>query len=274
MFQGVSAKNKEENQGFFSPSIFPKTRKGELTTQQIVLIIILIASFIILLYFLFRINPGETNSKQICYNSVLLSSKGEGLIGSLDCTTNSVCVSGGDSCEQFNPTFTAKVDPSKKEEVLKVLADEMADCWWMFGEGKLDYVSINVVEEAEEILDESAPYHCAICSRIKFDKKIQNTLKEITYSDLYNYLKTHQSTHDSSSTYLRYLYAVNSLESSNNPVKEFDLNALPISTDAEYLIITGQDPEGWGDEYKRAQIVKTSEVSNVMCGAFDITKAQ
>ncbi|MEX2017252.1 MAG: hypothetical protein WD876_02165, partial [Candidatus Pacearchaeota archaeon] len=76
--------SKEKNQGFFSSyrSLFSKSKKGELTTQQIVTILIVIASFIILLYFLFRINPAETNQKQICYNSVLLSSKGEGLVGS------------------------------------------------------------------------------------------------------------------------------------------------------------------------------------------------
>ena len=61
-----------------------KNKRGELTTQQIIMITIIIISFVVLLYFLFRLNPGETSSKQVCYNSVVLADKGEGLVGSLD----------------------------------------------------------------------------------------------------------------------------------------------------------------------------------------------
>ena len=90
---------KEKNKKFFSHSFFSKTRKGELTTQQIIMIIIIVISFVVLLYFLFRLNPAETSSKQICYNSVALISKGKGLIGSLDCKTNYLCISGGEQLQ-------------------------------------------------------------------------------------------------------------------------------------------------------------------------------
>ncbi len=247
-----------------SPSPFSKSRKGELTTQQIVTIVIILASFVILLYFLFRINPGETSSKQICYNSIVLSSKGAGLIGSLDCKTNYMCLSGGDSCNDFNPTVTAKVDVAKKEEVLKALADEIADCWWMFGEGKIDYVS--------SVAGDS---HCAVCSRVKFDKKIQDTIKEITYAELADYMKTHQSNHDTSQSYLKYLYGANSLESSNTELKDFNINSIPIKTSNNYVIVTGIDPELIDqDKYIKANLVRTDEVtSKTRCEIFDITQA-
>ena len=241
-------------------------KNGELTTQQIITIIIIIISFVVLLFFLFRLNPGETSSKQICYNSVVLIGKGKGLIGSLDCKTNYLCMSGGDSCTNFNPTSTAKVDVSKKDQILKAIADEMAKCWWMFGEGKIDYVGHPLGGDS----------HCAICARIKFDAKVQDKVKEITYSELSEYMKTHQSSHDASQSYLKYLYGVNSLESSNTELKDFDLNSAPITTNKDYIIVTGIDPEPplISDKYIKVNIVKTDEVtSKTRCEIFDITQA-
>jgi len=46
-------------------------KKAELTTQQIVTIIILIISFAVILFFIFRMNFGEIEKKEICHNSVL-----------------------------------------------------------------------------------------------------------------------------------------------------------------------------------------------------------
>lgn len=243
---------------------FLKDKRGELTTQQIIILIILIISFVVLLYFLFVLNPAETSSKQVCYNSVVLISKGQGLIGSLDCKTNYLCISGGDSCTNFNPTATSDVDVSNKDEVLKAIADEMADCWWMFREGKVNYVG--------SIAGDS---HCAVCSRIKFDEKIQSKIKEITYSELYDYMKTHQSSHDTSQSYLKYLYGVSSLESSNTETKEFNVNSAPITTDKDYIIVTGIDPElVTDDKYVRVNIIRTDEATTkTRCEIFDITKA-
>jgi hypothetical protein len=257
-----------------------ETKKGELTTQQIVVIIIIIASFVILLYFLFLMNPAETSLKQICYNSVVLASKGGGLISSIDCKTDYICISGGGSCSNFNPTTTVKIDVSKKDtiknETLKAVADAMSDCWWMFGQGKLDYVSASVSSELEKVFDNTKPYHCAICSRIGFDDKIQANLKDISYAELYDYMKTHQTSNGNSQSYLKYIYNVNSPESANTPIK--DLNSEPMPTSKDYIIITGQDPKLFTpNPYKIVQIISTGEASDTsktMCGAFDVTKAQ
>lgn len=249
----------------FQRNLF-KEKKGELTTQQIIILIILVISFVVLLYFLFVLNPAETSSKQVCYNSVVLISKGQGLIGSLDCNTNYLCISGGDSCTNFNPTATVEINTENKNEILKAIADEMADCWWMFGEGKVDYIGKPLGGDPR----------CAVCSRIKFDEKIQSKIKEITYSELYDYMKTHQSSHDTSQNYLKYLYGVSSLEFSNTETKEFNVNSVPINTDKDYIIITGIDPEPplISDKYIKVNIVNTDEaIAKTRCEIFDITKA-
>jgi len=192
-----------------------KNKKAELTTQQIIMITIIIISFVVLLYFLFRLNPGETSSKQICYNSVILADKGSGLIGSLDCKTNYL-------------TIVA----DGKNETLKAISDEMADCWWMFGQGKIDYVSSDISDKVS----------CSICSIVSFDKKTNEKIGAISYSELYDYLRTNQKT--ASTSYLQYIYSVNSLD----VFKEFPISnylSKSIDTTKEYFILTGMAKEGW-----------------------------
>ena len=149
-------------------------KKGELTTKKLVTIIVLIASFVIILFLLFRLNLGATTDKEICHNSFVLKSKGQGLVGGLDCKTNYLCITGGGKCEEYNPTETIKIslkgeDEIIKQEITKVIADEIADCWWMIGECELDYGGFWDIQG----------YHCAVCSIIKFDDTIQAEYSEI-----------------------------------------------------------------------------------------------
>lgn len=138
-------------------------KKGELTTQQLVTIIILIISFVVVLFLLFRLGLGEETNKDICHNSVVMKSKSftksEAL---LDCRTTYVCISEKEDCENFIPTVT--VDVKTEEEIINAIQKEIDDCDWMLGGGKLDYGGFWDFDG----------YHCAICSKIKFDKEIQN----------------------------------------------------------------------------------------------------
>ena len=116
-------------------------KRGELTTQQIVVLIILITSFIVLMFFLFRLNFQETTNKEICRNSVVL--KGKSVLPAdmtpLKCNTNYVCITKDGSCEGLT-YYSYKIDVENKDEMYSALAEEMADCWWMFGEGEINYV--------------------------------------------------------------------------------------------------------------------------------------
>lgn len=147
-------------------------KRGELTTQQLVGIIILIASFAIILFLLFRLNLGESSAKEICHNSVIMKSQSKLAVGSVDCKTNYVCISGGEKCEEFNPTAT--VNAKTKEEIAAVLEKEIEDCWWMFGEGKIDYIGYWISKPGS-----LETHSCAICSIVKFDKQIQEEIPEV-----------------------------------------------------------------------------------------------
>jgi hypothetical protein len=205
-----------------------KNKKAEVTTHQVVLIIILIISFVIILYFLFRLNIGELTDKEICYNSVVLSSKNK-ITGGLDCSTSYACVSGGGECEEFSYDYKKEVNAENKEELMKAIADEMADCWWMFGEGELDYLGWR---------DKALPHiFCGLCASIKFDDEAMK--QKISFSEFYNYLNEINKTEDYS--YFEYFYYPNSVEGLKQKLSGigFDTDSNFINDDSRYSIITG-----------------------------------
>ena len=178
-------------------------KRAELTTEQIVGLIILIVSFAIILFLLFRLNLQELTDKEICHNSIL--TVGKSTIkseASIDCKTNYVCISGGKKCENFLPSLTREIQLTDSEEenknkIMNALAEEMADCWWMFGEGKVNYVGGNIL-----LVDTT----CSLCSVIAFDEEIKETMENsvITYGDFYDYLEN--TSFKNSRSYFYYLY--------------------------------------------------------------------
>ncbi len=178
-------------------------KKGELTTQQIIVIIILITSFIVVLTFLFLLDFPEESEKELCRNSVL--SKASPISGiketPLNCYTSYVCITEDGSCEGM-------VDPRKEKvktlnETYEVLANEMADCWWMYGEGKINYI------EKEFVRDN----YCSICNQILFDDSLKNIEGiedgNISKNKLYNYLIEEDYNEDVS--YALYLFGADGL---------------------------------------------------------------
>ena len=138
-------------------------KKAALTTKQTVLLILVIISLVVVLYFIFRMNIGGETKKEVCRNSVLL--KGESVFPgqvSLDCRPYYVCLSKTNSCG--NEIVDEVVKVSNKDDVYKAIADEMVDCWWVFGEGGIEYVDRAVLKTG---------YYCSICNTIVFDESVK-----------------------------------------------------------------------------------------------------
>ncbi|MCL5018226.1 MAG: hypothetical protein M1416_00455 [Candidatus Pacearchaeota archaeon] len=171
-------------------------KKGDITTQQIVLLIILIASFAVVLFFIFRLNLGATTEKEVCHNSVL--TRGSNVVPGesipLNCKTSYLCFTEDGSCEKMSGSFDVKKVTSDTE-TYDILANEMADCWWMFGEGKVNYLG-------EELLPK---LYCSICSQITFDDSMGQIFEDnkISQNAFYNYLATTEISEGKS--YLEYL---------------------------------------------------------------------
>ncbi len=156
-------------------------KKGELTTQQIVILIILVVSFAVILFFLLRLNLGSETDQEICHNSVITRGKSILPVDTfpLQCKRQYVCLSVDGSCEVMTKPEVIKV--KTKDEVYKALADQLAECWWMFGEGKVDYIS-------SEALSKN---YCSICSQISFDNSVKSIFENKSFFDkkeFYSYL--------------------------------------------------------------------------------------
>jgi len=224
------------------------SKKGEMTTQQIVTIIILVLSFSVILFLLFRLNLGDTTNEEICHNSVLLQEsalKG----GLVDCRTSYLCISGEEDCVDFN--YDKKIDVKNKNEAMGIIADEMAKCWWMFGEGEVDYLG-----------EDLKGYHCAICSIVKLSSDVE----EISYEELYNYMEINK-TETEGPSYSEYLYKMSEADSLTPEGS--------ILSGEKYSIVTGLNPN-WPtkDSIIYPMFVKSDEIKEkTECDVFDITKA-
>jgi hypothetical protein len=195
-----------------------REKKAELTTQQIVILTILIVSFIIILLFIFLLKPGDIADKEICHNSVVM--RGNSVLPEdaipLDCKTSYICITEDGSCERMTNPKIVKV--KEKEEVYEVLAENMADCWWMFGEGGIDYVG-------KEWINKNL--YCSICSQIAFDNSVIDVFgfETVDKKEYYNYLALTEMS-DKGLTYLEYLNAVSDMsEIHQGEFGEIDLNS-------------------------------------------------
>ncbi|PJE81663.1 hypothetical protein COU58_01840 [Candidatus Pacearchaeota archaeon CG10_big_fil_rev_8_21_14_0_10_32_42] len=178
-------------------------KKGELTTQQIVLLIILIASFAVILFFILKLNLGQQTVQEICHNSVIM--RGSSVVPTdavpLKCKRQYVCLSLDGSCEKMTKPELIKV--KTENEVYKVLTEEMAECWWMFGEGKINYVGS----------DTTPTLYCSICSQIVFDNSVKDLFNGANSFDkkkLYDYMANEKRS--DGKTYLQYLFKVNNMD--------------------------------------------------------------
>lgn len=231
--------DKNKKQEIFNSSFLKKSKKAELTTQQIVILIVLVMSFVVILYFLFRLNLGETSEKEICHNSVVMKgnpvlSKGE---VPLNCQRTYVCITKDGSCETMTNPNIKKVETLP--EIYRVLADEMADCWWMFGEGKVKYVKGKLLEW----------HYCSICTQLAFDDSIDNDFEgieegKIDQDDFYDYL-TETSMSEGGETYTEYFFGTNDIPGFKADIGGHENNTEGATTfgtinlDEQYFVTTG-----------------------------------
>ena len=208
-----------------------KKTRGEVTTQQIVLLTILLVSFIVILFLLFRLDIGKQSESEICHNSVV--TRGSSVVPAdavpLKCSRTYVCITQDGSCESMTKPDIVKADT--KEEVYNALAEEMADCWWMFGEGKVDYVG----------KDMSKNLYCSICSQIVLDNSLEDIEGfdgEIDQRDFYSSLEKMQMT-DKGINYLEYLTSYSTFASFENYINTGEITFGTFQFDKPYFVMMG-----------------------------------
>ncbi|MEM3074792.1 MAG: hypothetical protein QW727_02525 [Candidatus Pacearchaeota archaeon] len=177
-------------------------KKGDITSTQIVVIIVLIVSFLVILYFFYLLYFNSSIvDKESCHTSVIAKAtlpepRGVRLGDfSLACKTEKVCITtkslvdGNCRGELGKSYITERVSKNSKEnnrEINSILADKMAECWAMMGEGKISVFSRELLSGEDEL-------KCVICSRISFDRDSVNEGKiPAKVYGLVEYMLTHK----------------------------------------------------------------------------------
>lgn len=243
-------------------------KKAELTTQQIVILIVIVASFAILLFFIFKLNLTEINEDQLCRDSVIKSSYSSSVFpsGKLECKTRYVCISAGGECSNFNPSHTIEVDfksdKNQNQNVLfRTIAEEISNCWWMFGEGDVNYAGFGWDDKIPIWGDSDV---CGQCSVIAFDEKVIEGINSgLKYRDFYSYLSFAKN-EQGLITYSQYLQYPE-----NIPVEvgKGKLNILgdKIDFNERQTIVTGMYEK---EKYLPAIFIPSSKLKDVECKAF------
>lgn len=213
-------------------------KRAELTTTQIVGLVVLILSFVIILFLIFQLNLGETSQKELCRDSVIL--KGKSLLPTgqapLNCKSEYVCFSKTDSCG--DKTYERIVKVNSKNGFYRALADEMADCWWMFGEGKIDYIGSEFVPD----------FYCSMCSTIYFDSSVKEIFGADNFSqkELYDFMVNNNMSSNNKLGYDQYLYqgidlknSQQFLDSIENEYSGKNAGFPLVNLDSTYVILMG-----------------------------------
>lgn len=158
--------------------------RGQSMNVVLISSILLIASFLVLLLFIYKVNFKDLSEEQVCQASVALSNE-KSFFRGLECKTDYACLSGGGACSgiTYRDETELKVESVQKakEEVMKEIAERMESCWWMFGEGKVNYrlwVERGTLSKV-----------CAVCSEFAFDSVLRDLKIEITYEEFYSFLE-------------------------------------------------------------------------------------
>lgn len=170
-----------------------KRKKGSIVANKFVNIALILLSAIILILVFTSIAWGDEVDRSTCHQSVIYRGTLPDTVGlknlpSLNCETRYICITdklfGAGECEGIIGDYeTVRITSDKKnqdEELNKLFAREMADCWSMMGEGKLQLFT-------RDILDKK---RCSVCSVIAFDKELKEE-KEYFYG-IGDYLLTRQ----------------------------------------------------------------------------------
>ncbi len=160
---------------------------------KFVSILLVIVAFLILAYFVIRLNVADQGKDALCKLSLLGKATlpnvpliGGGANLPAECETNKICL-GGDCEDNFGKNEEPnKISLSSKninksvEKIEQTIAEEFYKCWDKTGRGKFDLFG-KVKDDANA--------RCLVCSRIAFDKNLD---PEVTNNvNINNYLATH-----------------------------------------------------------------------------------
>ncbi|MEM4703139.1 MAG: hypothetical protein QXP53_01505 [Candidatus Pacearchaeota archaeon] len=191
-----------------------KKNKRGVTIQSTIIVLIILIIGAAVLFFILKIIPYKsTAEKEACHQSVLL--RGKSIMG----------LEPGQALVPLNcKTQHIEISSMNEETIKREIANAMYDCWWMLGEGKLQFWTENAWKEMGLGKVRSS---CVICSTIKFDESVKRKALQL---DMASYLEKTKIT-DSNITYLEYF------TEEKGVTLPTDVEAPPITTDKDYIVV-------------------------------------
>lgn len=214
-------------------------KRAEMTSTQIVTMILLIAGFAIILYVFNQVGFTKEIDREVCHESVILRMTLPDTLNlknlpSLRCKTKKICITdnliGKGDCEKDlgDKYETIKISKDKKEREKQInafIAQELADCWSMMGEGKGQIFTRNLL----------TTNRCSICSRIAFDVELKKELKEVM--GLQDYLVSYKIP-NTDFTYWKFLTNIMSIE-------DYDFSLDKFSTEEKAIVFMEIAESDW-----------------------------
>ncbi len=175
-----------------------KNKKAEMTSKTLITIILLVVGFGIILFLYFQLGWTDRVDREVCHQSVIYRATLPSFAGlkeyvPLKCNTEKICITSGligGKCDEFeNIKGVVKAKVKNVDDIEKIIARDVIDCWEMMGQGKVSVFSQWLAED----LGMGTVYPtCVICSRIAFDKdKLQDKGIDLNEMDVEDYMMKH-----------------------------------------------------------------------------------
>lgn len=193
-----------------------KSKRAALSIKFIIILAILLLGFAVILFIFSQYNWKGEIDKKACHQSVIYKASAPEIKDKkilelpLNCKTEKFCITANwffkGNCdddflgEEYKTKRISKNEENWDDEINQIIADELYDCWWMMGQGQVQIYSRDWSKNDEKRV-------CNICSRIAFDKELQEELKLVRGTT--KYLTTHKIP-DSDITYWQFLTNSNS----------------------------------------------------------------
>jgi len=215
-------------------------KRGTIVQTTLISILIVLMSAAIIFFFLKALPYKEQVDIEACHNSVILRDnailRGEGPLPEipLNCKTQEI-----------------EIATTNKDTIQREIANQMYNCWWMLGEGKMNFFSESSWKEFGLGNVKSS---CVICSNIMFDEKLKEKNLRL---DMASYIEQTRIP-TKNMTYLEYF------TDEKDAVLPTDVEAPEITTDKDYVILfmSMEGDELWEPIAKDLGVVASSIVGS------------
>lgn len=211
-----------------------KQKRADISVTTLITVIILVISFVIILFLWYQFFWEGNIDRETCHTSVILKKtipdKPIAIAGGkfvdlpLRCKTEKICLTSGindKGCENIGTKYQ-KISVSSEEDIIKIVAENMASCWGMMGESRDAAIFSRELTASDS--------KGVICSIIDFSPNVQNEIRTLSSIKFNDYLAKTKIP-DGIKTYIQYL------SNSENPTSASGKMDVSLVLDKPFTIV-------------------------------------